>query len=392
MHFENLLRNIKQNLDITKAGGHVYIPFTSLGRLSEYLVGIVKSSYTIITASSGAGKSKWCRYFYVLDIINFALKHPEIKPYIIVFSLELSGEEYIADIICSFLERDFGIQLSYRELLSYSTENKMNYDILEKIENYKDWIDTFNKYVIIHTGIRNPTGIYKEVIKVIKDKLDAKLKLKVKLSDDGKTEMKYYEYDNNYFFIPIVDHISLLNTEKDDGIPMTQHQSITKMSSNYFLELKNKYQCHVVSVQQQMASKDAMEYNTAGKSIEEKLEPSKDGLGENKLTQRDCTEMIGIFSPYNSEMKTHRGYNTELFQDHYRGVRILKNRYGGVGKRSAFFFNGATGVWKELPLAKDLTDKQTNELLVKELRLDKKEKSNQKSKIRAFTFNKTKNE
>jgi hypothetical protein len=100
----------------------------------------------------------------------------------------------------------------------------------------------------------------------------------------------------------------------------------------------------------------------SGRPIEAKLEPSLDGLANNKEIQRDATEVIGLFAPVRYGITTHAGYNINLFGDNYRSAKSLKARHGSPYKRIGMYFNGATGDFEELPKAEDLNPKELNEL------------------------------
>jgi len=370
MIFERLINNIENNYQRHLDGGFNFIP-VGFKRFSKYVPGVVKSSYTIVTASSGVGKSKFTRFFYVSNVLDFVKNNPDINVVIIIFSLELSAEEYLADILCAFLKRDYNIDISYRELLSIHGEGedvKVNSKIIEYLKSYQDYVDFFNKHVRIYTNIKNPYGMYKKcrdvIINTVKGREDVKL-------DEEGTEMKYWRYDDDNVFIEvIVDHISLTQpeTNKSTNQTMTLHQAMSKFSSDYGLTLKNYYQAHLIVVQQQAADKERVEHDFSGKSIEAKLEPSLDGLGDNKLTARDATEVIGIFAPDRYEIKEHPkgGYNIEILKDTYRSVKLLKSRYSAPNLRIGMLFNGATGTFEELPKVEEFkTDRDYVKYLTK---------------------------
>ena len=117
MIFERLVQQIETNYERWSKGGHNFIPI-GFNRFRFAIPGIIKSSITIVTASSGVGKSKYTRTYYVKNVLEFCIDKPELKPIIPVFSLELSPEEYLADIICSKLYEDYKIRISYRQLMS----------------------------------------------------------------------------------------------------------------------------------------------------------------------------------------------------------------------------------------------------------------------------------
>lgn len=357
MIFERLLNNIENNYKRHISGGHNFIPI-GFNRFSKFIPGVIKSNYTIVTASSGVGKSKYVRTYYVVNVLEYIQKHPDLKVIIVVFSLELSAEEYLADILCGFLKRDYNIDISYRELLCITgigEEIKINEDIINKLKQYSSWIDFFNTNVRIYTNIKNPYGIYKKCKDIVTQHIKGHESVK---KDEEGLEVKFWNYeDDNIFLEVIIDHISLVQPEvnKESKQAMTLHQAMSKLSSDYLLTLKNYYQAHVIVVQQQNAEKEKQQYDNKGSTVDSKLEPSLDGLGDNKLTQRDSTEVIGMFAPDRHDIQVHNNYNVALMRDTYRSIKILKSRYSSPNKTIGLLFNGATGYFEELPKAAEFT-------------------------------------
>lgn len=117
--------------------------------------------------------------------------------------------------------------------------------------------------------------------------------------------------------------------------------------------MRDKFGFIPVNVQQQASAKEQVEYNYKGKSIEEKLEPSLDGLGDNKTTQRDANVVLGLFAPDRYSIAEHNGYDISFFRDRYRSMTILKDRDGVSNRKLPLFFNGAVDFFKELPRADD---------------------------------------
>ena len=91
-----------------------------------------------------------------------------------------------------------------------------------------------------------------------------------------------------------------------------------------------------------------------GDSINEKVEPSLDGLGDNKKSQRDADVVLGLFAPSRHNIEKHAGYDIVKLQDNYRSLSILKNRRFGVSNgRTGLYFDGRTNYFKELPRPDD---------------------------------------
>lgn len=363
--FERLVKTIEENFDRKENGGHNFIP-VGFDRFEEYFPGMIKSSYTIWTASSGIGKSKLSRFICINQVLKFVKENPKIKPTIVVFSLELSAEEYIADILASKLHADYGININYRELISITTKKEvLNRDIINKIKGYDDWMNDFYTYVRIYGGIKNPYGIYKKCVEIIRQTIKGKEEID---KDDEDQDIKYWQYeDDNCFMIPIIDPINLIHPERDkeSGKMMTKHEAISKLSNIYLLDLKNYYRCHVNVVQQQAADKERVESNYMGKTLDNKLFPSLDGLGDNKLTQRDADSVVGIFAPARYEIESYLGYDITALNDNIRFIKLLKSRYSTPNKPIALFFNGSSGDFEELPKPEECTTNVINALLKK---------------------------
>lgn len=162
-----------------------------------------------------------------------------------------------------------------------------------------------------------------------------------------KVEDHYEPNDPEEYVIVIVDHIGLLTPEKnfETGLPMNLYESIGKLSSDYFVKLRNRFGYIPVAIQQQMSSQESLEnkkYN--------KLKPTLDGLAENKTTQRDFDYIVGLFSPFRHEIPEYLGYDIQTFRDNIRFLEILGGREGGGGTICPLYFDGAVNYFKELPL------------------------------------------
>ena len=180
--------------------------------------------------------------------------------------------------------------------------------------------------------------------KIHKRKIETKPGVFIEVED-------YYEpNDPEEYVICIIDHIGLISTEKnkDTGMPMSLHESIGKLSSDYLIKLRNRFGYIPVVIQQQAAAQESVENKRSNK-----LKPSLDGLGDNKLTQRDANVILGLFSPFRHEIEDYHGYNVRTFRDNIRFLEILGGREGGAGTTCPLYFDGAVNYFKELPRPDD---------------------------------------
>lgn len=275
-----------------------------------------------------------------------------IKLKIFYFTLEMSKEEKMLQAFSNILYVKEGLRISPKTL--HSTRDAVDTEILEKISKNEEYFKKIEEIVEFIDDIRNPTGIYNFVREYAKANGTQYTK-KVNFVDNTTGAITEKEIDDYYvpndpeeYVIILIDHISLISTEKEDGVNLNQHQSITKLSSNYLVRLRNKYGYIPVVIQQQASSQESLE-----NSKYNKLKPSLEGLAENKLTQRDANVIVGLFSPIRHEIPTYMGYDITIFRDSIRFLETLANRGGGGGNTYPLYFDGATNYFRELPLPKD---------------------------------------
>lgn len=365
--FGNILKKIVDNKCNHNTGYYNCIPFMGMSNLEKYLPGIEHATYYLLAANSGVGKSKLARYLFIHNPITFLeqdlIENPnsDLKLNVIYFSLEESKEKIILSEISKYLYSKYGLSISVKELISVGKYNTISEDVIEKIKEAEDYVNKFLEKVTIHETIRNATGIYKTVrdfaltIGTYYDVNNKKLasieieNIRKGIGDDYKKVSYYKKHNDKHFVVILIDHISLLQPEQGE----TLHQTMSKMSSNYCLHFRDKFGFTPVIVQQLASDKEKIETNFQGKTNEEKLEPSLDALGDNKLTSRDVNIAIGLFAPHRYKIEKHNDYNIMKLQDNYRSLNIMKSRDGVSNKKLPLFFDGATDFFKEMPDAKD---------------------------------------
>jgi len=331
----------------------------SFERFSNYWPGVEKGRYYIVTASSGVGKSKFAKKMFVFDTVDQVLAHPEwnIDLHIKYYCLEESKVNFMQTLMSYKMYQKDRTRVSVTEMNSIGTIADESF--IEETKKWHRYWTKFEQIVDIIDDIRHPTGIFKHAEEwLLKNGHWAFTEREFTNNENGakynKQVRDYYipNHPDRYTII-VVDHISLISTEKGSE---TLHAAINKLSSEYFLYLRDKYNCSIVNVQQQAADTEKQQFNYKGQSVEAKLEPTLAGLGDNKLTQRDADVAFGLFAPDRYEIEKHMSYNVALMEDHYRSLKILKYRDGIANVRVGLFFDGAVGNFEELPTSKDITD------------------------------------
>ena len=364
MNFKDIYSKIVQNKLNHDNGYFNCIPFMGMERLEKYLPGIEQSTYYLIAAASGVGKSKLARYLFIHNPIMFLENNPDsdIQLDILYFSLEESKEKVILAEVSKYLYTQHKLNLSIKQLSSVGRYNVLSTEDLQKVQQSEEHVNNFLKRVKIFDNVRNATGIYKTVrdfaltIGTYYDKNDTPLtpqevhNVKIGVGESYKKISYYKTHNPKHYVIVLIDHISLLQPEAGE----TLWQTMGKMSSNYCLHIRDKFGFIPVVVQQLAADKERIEANFSRADLVQKLEPSLDGLGDNKTIARDVNIALGLFAPDRYKITEHNGYDITKFRDRYRSMNIMKSRDGIANKKLPLFFNGAVDFFKELPKVDEL--------------------------------------
>lgn len=345
--FDKLYEKIVTNKE-KKENGEITSISSPFSRLNERFPGWEKGVYTIITASSGIGKTKLTKFLIISSVYKFIKENPKAKVKVFYFALEESKEEFWLSLLSSVIYEKYGISLSNADLKSLGSYTISN-DLLEKIVECRAIIEELEQFIEVNDHVSNPYGIYKTVRTYFEDESIGHHITK-KINNEDINIGYTYKDDNLHVFV-VSDHISLLQPEKGQQL----HEAMGYFSKEYCLKgFCKRYKCIVINVQQQSAEKEKQEFYQ-GQTIDQKLEPSLDGLANNKETQRDCDMVIGLFGPARYNLKKYRGYDIDFFKDSFRSICFLKDRnYGLANTYLPLLFNGKTNVFEELPKVEDI--------------------------------------
>lgn len=266
MNFKDIYSKIVQNKLNHDNGYFNCIPFMGMQRLEKYLPGIEQSTYYLIAAASGVGKSKLARYLFIHNPIMFLENNPDsdIQLDILYFSLEESKEKVILAEVSKYLYTQHKLNLSIKQLSSVGRYNVLSTEDLQKVQQSEEHVNNFLKRVKIFDNVRNATGIYKTVrdfaltIGTYYDKNDTPLtpqevhNVKIGVGESYKKVSYYKTHNPKHYVIVLIDHISLLQPETGE----TLWQSMSKMSSNYCLHIRDKFGFIPVVVQQLAADEN----------------------------------------------------------------------------------------------------------------------------------------
>jgi len=318
-------------------------------RFKSWLPGTEKQKYVIVTANQKVGKSKFVDYVYVYETILFVMQHPEIRAKILYFTLEISPNSKKDEFMSFLLGYLDHIYISPTDLNSVDSDKPVPDEILNLLasDRYKPYIDKYDEIVTYIDDIRNPTGINKYCRDYALAHGHVNYTDETYVDSNGKT-CRLINKDDPYTFddeeeirIVIVDNAS--NFTQESGL--NKADTINKMSK-YFITLRDHLLYTIVLVQHQAQAQEGIENRKMGLT-----KPSSDGLADCKTTSRDANLVLGLYSPFKYEIKTHEGYDITKFKNYIRFMQVLEDRdYGASGQVCPLFFNGMSSSFRELPL------------------------------------------
>jgi hypothetical protein len=347
--FDRTFKTIVNKRDRLLSGKINCIPW-GLPRFEEQSPGIEQGKYYQITAQSKAGKTQITDWLFLYNTIRQVIDNNlDIKLKIFYFSLELSKEEKMLACFANILYVKEGLRVSPIDLKSTHFKKMLDQTTLDLIAKHQKYFDKIEEIVEFVDSVRHATGIYELVRKYALANGTLHTRQIMINGDITEVEDFYEPYDPDEYVMILVDHIGLIQPQKLNGEQLSLHESISLLSSNYLIKLRNRFNYIPVVVVQQAIAGENLEHKKAGA-----LRPSVANLGDNKLISRDVNTMIGIFSPYRHEIPEYLGYDITRFEDKIRFMEIIISRDGGAGTVCPLYFDGAVNFFKELPLPDDV--------------------------------------
>lgn len=319
----------------------------SLPRFEEESPGIEQGKFYLVTANSKVGKTQITDWLFLFNTIKQVVDNKlDVRLKIFYFTLEMSKEEKMLSCFSNILYEKEGIRICPKDLKSTKADRVLDESIIKVLEKYEIYFQKIEEVVEFIDSVRHPTGIYH----LMNDYAVANGTIHYKdidIKGNLTTIVDYYEpNDPDEYVMIIIDHLSIISAEKRNGLQLSLHESISVLTSDYLIKLRNRYNYIPVVVQQQAAAQESLDNKKNNK-----LRPTVDGLADNKLSVRDANVVLGLFSPFRHEMPEYYGYDITKFKDNIRFLEIIVSRDGGGGTLCPLYFDGAVNYFRELPVS-----------------------------------------
>lgn len=332
-------------------------------RFKIFYPGFIKGTYTALTGGKDAGKTLLLTHMLrnAMEFVREIDDPEKVDIKIFIFLTKQSKKQFRAKMLSSFLKRDYNIEIPYIELLSIPPrpERKLTEEILGFIHLYDPWFEYFDSKVELFDNKKKPSEIYNYVRKWIEGEAE---------QNNTTGEWKYN--NPNLFVVCCTDSTNSLQTEMDkgSGLGMDLRKTMDKHSVSNMVDLKNIYHCVIVDVHDQAVDQEKVEYDYTQRPVEEKLEPTIAGLGDNKTNNRVYDFILGLHNPAKYNFTSHKGYNVAKLGDNYRCLHLLSGMFSSGNKHIGMYFDGAVGDFSELPKSEEIKDQISLERYLKKMR------------------------
>lgn len=283
--------------------------------------------------------------------ILYAYEHPDqVRVKIFYSPLEESKKKVTMRFMryLLYVKSGYKIRITHQELTSTLEEHPVSEEVLNLLESeeYRKILDFFENRVTFIEA-KNPTGIYKEVVRYACEHGE-RIKEPTTITDEfgeQRTVEKIVGYkpnDPDEYVLIITDHVGLLQEESGKD----KRQTIRKFSE-YMMELRDYYRYIPVIVQQQSAevqSMDAFKLN--------RISPTPGALADCKDIRYDVNVMLGLTNPYAAHIERYpgnNGYDITKLKDCQRFLEVMLSRDGTANAVKALYFDGAVSYFQELP-------------------------------------------
>lgn len=351
---KQVLQVLKERRDRILNGLINCVPFP-FPRFKIWFPGIERARYYLITANQKVGKSKFADKVFMYDPFFYFLEHPEQGSVrVLYFTREMSKKDKMAEFYSYLLYKlsETKIRISPVDLRSTRADKPVPQEVLDLLETeeYQSYIEAFEESVTFIDDIGNPTGVNKYCRDWARQHgTFTYVKKTIKDSDTGVEEEveridQYIPNDPEQLVVVIYDNASNIIEESGLG----KMGSIEKLSK-YFVTLRNQIGFSPVLIQHQAQAQEGVENVKMGM-----MKPSASGLADCKSTIRDINTAFGLYSPFKFGLDTYEKYDIKRFRNNIRFMEIMDDRDNGAGGLICpLYFDGAVGVFEELPRADD---------------------------------------
>jgi hypothetical protein len=315
----------------------------AFNRFNAYMNNTQQGIYYLIGALSGVGKTAFTDSNFVLEPF---LRHQGVKIKWLYYSFEISMKVKKAKWIAYMIYKKFNVATDPNVILSRGT-HRITPEIKAMVKDVLPEVERLFSQIKFVDEQQTPNQIYRDLMMyAVANGTFTYEKYKDSHGIEHERKSGYIPNDPKEFVIPIIDHMGLVKGEKG----LSKKQSIDKLSSMlvWFRNMCNYSPVAVSQFNRSLASVDRQKFKASD------LSPGAEDFKDTGNMIEDCNVGIGLFSPFQFDIKEYLGYDITKLPRNFRAVNILKNREGESDKTIGMQFGGGPGIFAELPRANEL--------------------------------------
>lgn len=305
-------------------------------KLESVIDGVTQSTYTLVFGSTGSGKTSFALYSYIYKPIMENINNENFK--VIYYSLEMSAEALFVKLLSIYLWEKYGKELSFKEILSKKRGETLSEEDFKLIEDAEAWLRRIEEIITVYDRTLTADRLYAHLLSELQ---------KYGRFEETETRKIYVPNNKNQIILVAIDHIALMR--KDKG--RTKKEEID-LASNYLVTLRNRCFISPLVLMQMNRGSSSMERRNANFQ-----EPQLDDIKDSGGPSEDAEIVLAVFHPHREKMVSYHKYKIkDGFENTFRAIIVLKNRYGDTDVSIGNAFYGKVGIWKELPKGEEIND------------------------------------
>ncbi len=309
--------------------------------LNKIIYRIQRGIIILIGGLSGAGKSKLVNFMLLNAIQDAAARGTQC--HVFYYSFEIGEAVMKANFLSAHIFKKYGISIPPEKINGFG-DNRLTLSELASVELEIGYIDDLFSKIHFRFNPMHPTAIFMDMFKFAETV--GTFTYTLFTGENGKEEKTvkgYIPNDPEAYYIGVIDHMALLNSEQG----LSLKQLIDKLSA-YNVWMRNICNWSFLELQQ---------FNSALNSIDRQkfkgvdLSPGQSDFKDSGNPYQDADIAMGIFNPWKLDIKESDGYDLKTLQSYYRQIKVIKNRIGFDNVTVGTVFDAKSENFIELPQA-----------------------------------------
>ena len=227
------------------------------------------------------------------------------------------------------------MELSYKQMLSKTKNVILSDEEYELILKSRPWMEKLESILKVYDKSIDSAKYLKELLELANKNGS--------FEDIGKRKI-YHSNNQDKIILIIVDHMGLVSPQTGKSLKMEMDE-ISKIS----VQFRNRCNFSFLMI---------MQANRESANVERRkldlVSPQRSDIKDSSNMEADSDLILAVFNPHKEKLPKHQGYDIQQLKAKFRGIYLLKSRYGDGDVSVGCNFFGKTNYWHELPKASEI--------------------------------------